>query len=135
MPRADGLRGGQPAALEVLLRGGSTREAAEAAGVDPRTVRRWKNDAGPFKDSLDEHSTAALEDLRLQITLALEDAVNESRATLKDPKAPRSVRMQAVASILQIARSLDVLKGDTGTVGPQLTPEEWRKGKKEDLPL
>lgn len=135
MPRADGLRSGQPAALAVLLRGGSSREAAEAAGCDPRTVRRWKNEEGPFKAALEEHSAAALDDLRLQITLALEDAVNESRAALKDPKTPRAVKQQAVSAILQIARSLDVLKGDTGTQGPQVTPEEWRAKRGGDLPL
>jgi len=43
-----------PAAAEVLARGGSASDAAKAARVDPRTIRRWKADEPRFTDSVDD---------------------------------------------------------------------------------
>jgi len=49
-----------PAAAEVLARGGSASDAAKAARVDPRTIRRWKADEPPFADAI-EQAIAELE--------------------------------------------------------------------------
>ncbi len=43
-----------PAAVEVLAKGGSTAVAASAAGVDERTVRRWKADEVRFADAIED---------------------------------------------------------------------------------
>ncbi len=43
-----------PAAAEVLARGGTATAAADAAGVDPRTVRRWRADEPQFEDFIED---------------------------------------------------------------------------------
>jgi len=43
-----------PKAAEVLAAGGTSTEAAKAAKVAPRTVRRWRNDEPPFADAIEE---------------------------------------------------------------------------------
>jgi len=43
-----------PKAVEVLAQGGTSTEAAEAAGVGVRTIRRWRNDEPRFADSVDD---------------------------------------------------------------------------------
>ena len=43
-----------PKAAEVLAAGGTSTEAAEAAGVGVRTIRRWRNDEPRFADSIDD---------------------------------------------------------------------------------
>lgn len=134
MPRADGLKPAQVKALEVLLRGGTSREAAEASGADPRTVRRWKSENDQFKEAIEEAAGAALDDLRFRITMALEKVIGAAEKIIDDPKATPSVKAQAMNQILQIARSLDVLKGD-GSSGDD-TPDlkKWIE-KKGETPL
>jgi len=41
-------------AVEVLAAGGTSTEAAKAAGVTVRTIRRWRNDEPRFADSVDD---------------------------------------------------------------------------------
>ena len=41
-------------AAQVLAAGGSTSDAAKAAGVTSRTVRKWKADEPPFVDAVDD---------------------------------------------------------------------------------
>jgi len=41
-------------AVEVLAAGGTSTEAASAAGVTVRTIRRWRNDEPPFADAIEE---------------------------------------------------------------------------------
>jgi hypothetical protein len=43
-----------PKAAEVLAAGGTSTEAAKAAKVAPRTVRRWRADEPPFADAIEE---------------------------------------------------------------------------------
>jgi hypothetical protein len=53
-------------AAEVIARGGTATAAAGAAGVDPRTVRRWRADEVEFEDYIEDarsqmmSSTAAI---------------------------------------------------------------------------
>ena len=43
-----------PKAVEVLAQGGTSTEAAKAAQVTVRTIRRWRNDEPRFADSIDD---------------------------------------------------------------------------------
>jgi len=43
-----------PKAVEVLASGGTSTEAAKAAQVTVRTIRRWRNDEPRFTDSVDD---------------------------------------------------------------------------------
>jgi len=43
-----------PKAVEVLAQGGTSTEAADAAQVTVRTIRRWRNDEPRFADSIDD---------------------------------------------------------------------------------
>jgi len=43
-----------PRAAEVLAAGGSASDAAKAAKVAPRTIRRWRADEPRFADSIDD---------------------------------------------------------------------------------
>ena len=43
-----------PRAAEVLAAGGSASDAAKAANVAPRTIRRWRADEPPFADAVDD---------------------------------------------------------------------------------
>jgi len=43
-----------PKAVEVLAQGGTSTQAAKAAQVTVRTIRRWRNDEPRFADSVDD---------------------------------------------------------------------------------
>ena len=49
-----------PKAVEVLAAGGTSTEAAKAAQVTARTIRRWRNDEPRFADSIDDTRTRML---------------------------------------------------------------------------
>jgi len=49
-----------PAAARCLAAGGSQTDAARAAKVDPRTVRRWLDNEAQFADRVDDARTEML---------------------------------------------------------------------------
>jgi len=49
-----------PKAVEVLAAGGTSTEAAKAAQVTVRTIRRWRNDEVLFADAVDDARASML---------------------------------------------------------------------------
>jgi len=49
-----------PKAAAILAAGGTTADAARAAAVTPRTVRKWKADEPRFADSIDDGRSVML---------------------------------------------------------------------------
>lgn len=52
-----------PLAAEVLAAGGSSADAAKAAKVAPRTIRRWRADEVAFSDAVDDARSLMLADI------------------------------------------------------------------------
>ncbi len=48
------MKDGWTDAAEVIAKGGTATAAAGAAGVDPRTVRRWRADEPQFEDYIED---------------------------------------------------------------------------------
>ena len=58
--RPSGLSDSQHLAIDVLLTGGTHREAAEAAGVARTTVTEWVNHRGEFRSEQSRHSVHSI---------------------------------------------------------------------------
>lgn len=96
MPATD-RRKGETVVLAALAAGQTTTQAAEAAGVNPRTVRRWLED-DEFRDQVAQLRRDMLTGTVGQLT----DAATQAVATLRDMLSANSeqVRVSAARAIL-----------------------------------
>jgi len=63
-----------PKAAAVLAGGGTTADAARAAAVTPRTVRKWRADEPPFADAIDDGRSRMLSESAGLLASATADA-------------------------------------------------------------
>jgi hypothetical protein len=98
----DGLSVKQAVALDALSEGQSTAQAALAAGVSDRTVRRWGREP--------QFHTALLERRREPVKQAVgltqryaPAAVGALLKVLNDPAAPASAKVTAATTVLKFA--------------------------------
>ena len=89
----------QQRAVDALLAGKTATEAASAAGVDPRTLRRWQ--ALPvFSQAVDEGQKRLLDDLVHRLTDLSSLAVDVIEGILLSGAQP-NVRLQAASRVLE----------------------------------
>jgi hypothetical protein len=94
----------QQTAVLALLAGATLSAAAEAAGVDRRTIYRWKNENAEFVAVLNQlrHELAVAS---IQALLALAPvAVETIRQLLLDRRTPPPVRLKAALEIVNLVR-------------------------------
>jgi hypothetical protein len=93
------LTPGQLHALGVLLTGGTPEEAAAAARVTLRTLRRWQAQA-EFSDALREFARSGFRDARSQLLAAQAEAVQVLWQALRTGSQAEKIR--AARTILEL---------------------------------
>lgn len=101
-----GLSPKQQIAIQSLLDGRTKSQAAEAAGVAPRSLRRWFADP-TFQAALTTATDAAISDAARRLAGTLDEAVTVLAEVManKEEKAPDRLR----AAGLIIGRGLDLI--------------------------
>jgi transcriptional regulator with XRE-family HTH domain len=90
------------AALHALLAGKSQTDVAEAAGVEPRTIRRWLRDKG-FIDRLDKLRFQRNARVLSKIGAAQESAVDTLISISSDPDQKATDRLKAAQTLIRPA--------------------------------
>jgi hypothetical protein len=116
------LTAAQLHALGVLLTGGTAEEAAAAAQVTLRTLRRWQAQA-EFSDALREFARAGFRDARSQLLAAQAEAVQVLRQALRTGSPAERIR--AARTILELG--LKVAEDDFDERLERLE-DAWRTG-------
>ncbi len=99
-------------ALAALLAHATKKEAAEAAGIDPRTMRRYFDDAD-FQRAYKEAFGGMVEDATRQAQQSIAPALSTLREIVESEEENAQARISAARSILEYAvklgEQLDVL--------------------------
>lgn len=90
----------QAKALEVLVSGGSTSEAATAAGVSVRTIQRWLH-REDFKQALRQAQAEVMEALTRRLRALGTRAVETLGQVMGDKLAPPSSRVSGAKCVLE----------------------------------
>ena len=108
----------QQRALTALLTCRTRRDAARAAGLDPRTVRRYFEDA-EFVAAYKRELSGLIDDAAAQAKRALSPALGVLQEITEDAAQPASARISAARCILEyglrlteIADILQELEGE-----------------------
>ena len=96
---SENLTGRQLTAIDAMLTGAGHNDAAAAAGVTARTLRRWRSSPA-FRTELTTRATEALDDVTRQLSAAAGDAAGVMRAILTDDDASPLVRLRAADLVL-----------------------------------
>ena len=92
----------QRKALDVLLAGGDKLTAAQAGGVNPRTLRKWMRDPA-FLAALTDAQDTALDAVTTDLVRAAGGAVGLLATTVDNEDAPLALRIQAARTLLDAA--------------------------------
>lgn len=99
-------------ALAALLTHATKKEAAEAAGIDPRTMRRYFDDAD-FQRAYKKAFGGMVEDAARQAQQAIAPALSTLREIVEDGEADAQPRISAARSLLEFSlrmtEQLDIL--------------------------
>jgi HD-like signal output (HDOD) protein len=114
------LTAAQYRALTVLLTGGSSEAAAEAAGVSGRTLRRWQLSA-EFADALRSEARESFRQAHTQLLAAQLEAVQVLRQAMRT--GTEATRERAARTLLELG-----LKAGEGDREERLKrlEEQWR---------
>lgn len=100
--RNDVITRPQARALSCLVAGGTFAQAAQAARVTERTLRRWRN-SPEFAEALREGERAVIECAgRVAYSLARE-SMTVLRSVMVNPKGDPGPRVRAAAVLLDVA--------------------------------
>lgn len=100
----------QRRALDVLLAGGDKHAAAQAARVNPRTLRKWMRDPA-FLAALTSAQDATLDAVTNDLVRAAGGAVALLAATIDNTDAALALRLQAARTLLDAALRWRELRG------------------------
>ncbi len=98
----EGITEKQLPALEALFQGATLEVAAKAAGVDPRTVKRWKK-LPAFQRELQARADAMLSAAQRMAAGEAVRCVETWRELRDDPKQPGIVRIAAADKVFGVA--------------------------------
>lgn len=99
---SDELSASQVIALNAILAGDSFRDAALKAGVDERTLRRWRTRDVEFEISLRRSASDLNDDLGMRVAIGAQKALETILAMAADPDHPRA--FQSACYMLGLAR-------------------------------
>lgn len=88
--------------IEALLEGASQKEAAQRAGVTPRSVRRWLREDGEFKEHWTEARTEALRAVTAHLQRAGLKATGRLERLLEDEAVPPYVAVGCIRTALEM---------------------------------
>jgi hypothetical protein len=86
-------------AIDVIVAGGDDTAAAEAAGVTPRTIRRWKGEPA-FADAIIRAQDEMLEKVSVDLARTAKYAVGVLRMFLADAAMKPQIRLRAAEILL-----------------------------------
>ncbi len=98
----EGITEKQLPALEALFQGATLEVAAQAAGVDTRTVKRWKK-LPAFQRELQARADAMLSAAQRMAAGEAVRCVETWRELRDDPKQPGIVRIAAADKVFGVA--------------------------------
>ena len=90
----------QKLALAALLAGGTETQAAAAAGVNPRTLARWR-ESEAFRDALRDESAALVQDALAALRALLRPAAMVLWRVLADDQMSAACRLRAAGMVLE----------------------------------
>lgn len=93
----------QEQGITALLVRGSLQAAAEASGVNEKTLRRWLREDLAFQAAYREARRQVVQQAIGQVQQATGEAVETLRKVRKDRKATASARVTAAKAILETA--------------------------------
>ena len=96
------LPANQVIAIRSILAGDSFRDAALKAGVDERTLRRWRQRDAKFEATLRRSVLELQEDLCMQTVTSAQKALETLRSIAGDVSHPRA--FQAACHLLSMAK-------------------------------
>jgi len=88
------------AAALVIATGGTTAQAAKAAGVSDRAIRRWRATKPRFQQRVDELRRQLADDALGRVVESLTAASDALRALLGHPRA--TIRLAAARALFQV---------------------------------
>lgn len=100
----------QRTAVDALLAHGDQRQAARAAGVSDRTLRRWLHEPD-FAAAVTDAQDAALDAVTADLVRAAGGAVALLAATVDNEDAALGLRLQAARTLLDAALRWRELRG------------------------
>ena len=100
----------QQLALDVLLASGDRARAAQAAGVNDRTLRKWMHEPA-FLAALQTSQDATLDQVTADLVLAAGGAVALLAGTVDNKDAALGLRLQAARTLLDAALRWRELRG------------------------
>ncbi len=92
----------QALAIKALLAGDSFRDAALKAGVDERTLRRWRTHDTEFEAALRRSTEDLRQDLSIRIVAGAQKALETLLTIASDPTHPRA--LPAACHVLTLAK-------------------------------
>ena len=95
----------QRKALAALVRAPTVKAAAECAGVNYSTLRKWISADGEFKEAYYSELAALVEDASLQVRQAMSEAVSTLREIANGGEL-ESNRLSAARSIIESGSKL-----------------------------
>lgn len=90
-----------PKAAQVLASGGTATAAAAAAGVDPRTIRRWRADEIQFADAIEDARSVMLTESAGLLAAESTAAVRRLGEIIKDGRDDHA--LSAARAVLDMA--------------------------------
>lgn len=103
------LRPKQQKALDALLEHGNITAAAEAAGVNRKTLHEWLRE-DDFQAAVRDATGATVRTLGMRLNAEVDASVTKMVALRDDPKTPPSVQLRAADMIVTHARELHELQ-------------------------
>jgi hypothetical protein len=101
----DNLPPSQLLAIEALILGGTLAEVANAAGVDPKTLYRWRHHDPRFQQRLARRRHELLDGAADRFRTLLDGAMTTLQKQMTDPYAPTAFRAaRAVVALAHLDR-------------------------------
>ena len=93
----------QEQSITALLVQGSLQAAAEASGINEKTLRRWLRDNAVFQMAYREARRQVVQQAIVQVQQATGEAVETLRQVMQAADAPASAKVSAAKTILETA--------------------------------
>ncbi len=119
----------QNKALDVLLSGGSTVEAASAAGCCRQTVSVWINRNARFMAALGMAQAATRQSLQSRLVTLATKAADTLAEVMEDPDTVPGDRIRAAGKLLDAVVTVARLDTEAPSqLGEPSYPEQWERG-------
>lgn len=124
VPAVEALEPTQAAAVAALLAGQSVQKAADTAGVDRRTIARWKHDEA-FQEALSDGQRMIFDEAIGRMVSMVDKAVTTIEAAIAEGNASAAFRLLDGIGLLKRSFALSVQpEANLGSIPPALSPND-----------